>query len=489
MVRFLTKLMAIVLITCLACTGSMAGILAAEPELREGDRLLLDGHAHAALTTYRHASQRNPDNALVWARLGLLYTLRNEPAMAQTALAQALGAGIAGADYDLVRLTQGVLASRHSGYGDPQAYWQLLTPQTRFASHQAALQADQLLQQARYGEAEALYRQALLANPTPVCARTIHYALALLRASSDPATAKSELALLRALPARSSGDLADLLLHEARADATQLEAVLASDPQLQPQLLGQFYLEQQLYGLAESQFRQVAPEGPLGLAAITFLAYGRWLQGDQAGGIAQLREIVQQYPDQPRARALLALAALGTADLLSAREQLMIIERTAPNEPATHLAWGQWYAAQRDYLAASAAYEQALNRALPEDREIYALYLARFHLDADFEVCGAGLAAAETALNTPAPSSAALAVAAQARLVCGDPEGSRRAATAAIERDPTNPEAYYRLGQVLGQIGDSAAARINLIEAADRDLGGVWQQRAENQLTLLGMEP
>jgi tetratricopeptide (TPR) repeat protein len=483
------QIIPIILIAVLSLTASGIMPLSQPIDLVTPDQLLLNGSTHAALTSYRALADIHPTQPNVLLRLGLVYTLRNQPSLAQTALASALGNGSTGSDYDLVRLTQGVLAARHAGYGEPRIFWQMVADTSALVASRETLNADLFLQQEQYAEAEAAYRTALLANPTPVWASHIHTQLALLRASSDPQTAQAELqAAIATATNTQPAQLADLLLPKANRLAERLSATLVDDSQLRAQLLGQLYLEQGLYGLAESQFILVAEDGPYALAAATSRAYGLWLRGDQTGGIAQLRQIVEQHPDQPRARALLALVALSTDDLQSTREQLAIIEKSAPNEAATHLAWGQWYAAQRDYVAAAAAYQRALSRAVVAERETYAVYLARFYLDATFEVCSAGLPAAEAAVSSSSSSVVAYATLAQARLACNDPVGSRNAAERAIEQDPTNPEAYYRLGQALAYLGDREAAQRTLIEAADRDLGGPWQQRAEDQMAVWGMK-
>ncbi len=483
------------ILTAFLAIAALVAILVWYPnqrnELLGPDQLLLSGSTHDALTAYRRAAASHPTEAALLVRIGLIHTLRGEPAAAQIALASALADSATGDTYDLVRLTQGALAARHSGYGDPDQFWGLLNPQSSLAAQRDTLAADRLVQQGRYAEAEATYRSALLAHPSTACAAHTHTALALLRASSDTQTAREELHLTFT-PATNTDPttvqlLADLLLPKHTNLPDKLTAILDAEAQSRPQLLGQLYLELGFYPLAESQFAQVPADGQLGLAAATYMAYGHWLSGDHAEGLAQLQRIVEQHPEESRARALLALAALSSADPAAAREQLAIIQKTAPNEPSTHLAWGQWYAAQRDYVAAANAYRQALDRAPLGERETYALYLARFFLDSTLDVCSAGLQAAEIAADNTNPSSAALSALAQARLACNDPQGSRTAAERALQRDSTDPEAHYRLGQALAHLGERNAAQQALIAAADNDLGGHWQQRAEDQMAILGL--
>jgi Flp pilus assembly protein TadD len=287
------------------------------------------------------------------------------------------------------------------------------------------------------------------------------------------------------MPVRGAARLAEPLVPASDRLRQELAGVLQASAAQRTQLLGQLYLDHELYPLAEAQFLAVGSAGPQGLAASAFLAYTRWRAGDQAGGLEQLRQLVLQHPEQPRARALLALVALDLNDLATARDQLAIIQQAAPGDPATYLAWGQWQAAQRDYLAAVASFQRALDLAPLAERSDYALYLARFHLDSAIQVCEVARPAAEIASTAAPKRSAAWVALAQARLACADPTGANSAIQQALQLDPHDPEAHYQAGRVLRALGDRAGARQALIAAADAQPGSRWQSRAERELTLL----
>jgi len=156
---------------------------------------------------------------------------------------------------------------------------------------------------------------------------------------------------------------------------SQLTAALLAPAEQRPQLLGQLYLNAQLFGLAEAQFATVAPGSPSALAAATYAAYTRWIAGDRVEGLQRIQDLVAAHPTDARARALLALAYLSTHDTPGAQAQLEIVRAQAPRVPETHLAWAQWYTAHHDYVAADDEYRRAFNDAAPNERGRYALVL------------------------------------------------------------------------------------------------------------------
>lgn len=478
------------LLVGLAILG-LAAQLALRPDprdaLRPADQLLLAGHTRTALRDYQRMRQSSPTFAPNLVRLALAHTLRGEAPAAQAAYAAALGQQIGGEEYHLVRLGQGALAAANPGYGDPDALWALIAPSSSLYPQSQILRGDSAIIAGRYPEAEASYRAALAERLPPAWARLAHTRLALLRASSDPQAAREELRLATSATPLSPASLADLLLPAIGDLPTQLDQILLTpDAETRAQLLAQTYLELRLYALAEAQLETIRPGGPLGVTAAAYRAYTRWLSGDRAGGIERLNTLVADHPNEPRARALLAVAALAASDPEEARAQLTVIRQVAPGEPATHLAWGQWYASQGDYLAAAESYRRALDRAAPSERGTYALFLARFHLGATLAVCEAGLPAAQTAALSEGSGAAAWSTLSQARLACGDRAGARLAAERAAAIDPRSPEAHYRLGQALAALGDQPAAAQALASAADLNPAGPWQARAESLLSEIG---
>jgi tetratricopeptide (TPR) repeat protein len=250
-------------------------------------------------------------------------------------------------------------------------------------------------------------------------------------------------------------------------------------------LLGQLYLERDLFGLAEVQFAAVSAASPQALPAAAYAAYTVWRAGDKAGGLDRLRALAEAYPDEPRARALLAIAALDSESPEVAREQLVLVSALAPGDPATQLAWGQWYVAQRDYVTAATAFTRALALAPLDQRGVYALYLARFRIATGLELCEQGLPVAVEATQLRPNDVAAWLALTQARSTCADRAGALAAAERALALAPHSPEALYRYGRALASAGQRDAARAVLVRAADADPASTWRVRAEEQVAQL----
>ncbi|GAB4110049.1 MAG: tetratricopeptide repeat protein [Roseiflexaceae bacterium] len=484
---------------CFAAAGWLAWRSPTDPAplaaLSAGDQAFLNQRYHAALLSYREQVAQTPDQSLPLGRLGMLYTLRREVEPAQIAFAQALYRGLTGEDLALIRLYMGALASQDTTQGQPLAEWQQIPPGSALLGPAMILQAEWQLRQSAFAEAEQLLRQALDQPLTSRWAFVAHVRLALLRATSDPTLALAELDLAQQARAGLTDTpaaigFADPLLPPLAVVAERLRAILQTSGDQRTQLLGQLFLDADLLPLAEAQFAQIPPTSDLAINAAAYLAYTRWRAGDRVAGLEALRRLVEQHPNEATARALFALAAIGTNDPTLARQQLNILLQLAPGDPATYLAIAEWRTNQRDYVAAADAYRNALSRASIDQRTRYAIASARFHLETSWEVCAAGLSDAELAANPPAPEQPtleALTLLAQARLACQNAEGARSAAARAATLDPNSPIAYLQLGRALAATGDRSGARAALIHAADRGIGTEWQRRAEDQLRSLGL--
>jgi tetratricopeptide (TPR) repeat protein len=461
-------------------------------DLRRIDTLFIAGRFHDALLAADALVAREPHLAPAFARLGMLHTIRNDQPAANRALAFAIGLGLGGEDRDLVRLYQGQVAVAAGLRDEALSFWSTIMPRSQLYSIRRVLEAESALRVEDYADAEASYRAALLPTLPPDWRTAVHSRLASLRASSDPAGALDELAAI-APPTASVPPLPSItllvapLLPTAQPDAAQLADALHTATPQREQLLGQLYLGAGLYTLAAAQFAVIAPNGPAAQAAATYAAYTRWSAGDRAEGRRQLEALVAAWPTDPRARALLALTYLADRDTPRAHAQLDIIRTLAPRAPDTHLAWGQWYAVQHDYLSAAEEYRRALADAPLAERGSYSLTLARFYLDTALSICEVGRPAAEEAARLLPDDAHAWSALAAARFTCGDPSGARSAAEQSLQRSPANAEARYYLGRALAQLGDRVGARMALVSTADLAPASPWRERAEAQLAALGL--
>ncbi len=487
------RLLAMIVIIVGVVWQSAHLVFRADPinQLRYADALYVSGQYYDAIGVYRELTDRSPAFTRALIRRGMVETVRGEGIRASRTFAQALSLGLIGLEHDLARLYQGRASIINGHPSEAVGFWRTITAESPLFSYKQVLEAESLLHSGDYAGAELTYRQALTGQ-LPYDWRVLaHSRLAALRASSDIVGARAELVKItgerqqNALPFPHT--LVVPLLPSLAPHPQVLADVLDADPAQRSQLLGQLYLDSGLYALAEAQF-QATPAGSDGaVAASTYAAYTRILLGDRVGGLQRLEALVDAYPDEPRARALLALVYLEETDAQRAKAQLDAVRVLAPRAPDTHLAWGQWYAAQHDYLAAANEYRRALNDAPAGERGRYALALARFHLDTTVRACEDGRPAAEEAVLLLPNDAAAWLALAQARLVCGEYRGAQAAATEVIARDASSSEAYFYLGQALARLDDRQGAREALVAAADLSPASDWRVKAENQLYALGL--
>lgn len=477
------RLLAAALILAAAC------LLALRPDardaLREADRLFAAGRYYEALAAYESLASGLPSAQL---RAGMVHALRGERTAAERALRSAMQRGLAPADYHLALLYLGRALADDGRVDLAASTWRLLEDcrdpaACAYVAPGRALAADEAMARGDYRAAAEGHRAALAAPLPPGWAEHSAYRLALLLAADAPADAARLLAAAPSAPAPRDPLLAPLL-PSAGDGPGRLAAVLAADPALRPQLLGQLYVGLGLYDLAEAQFAQVDPDGPEGLAAAAYAAYARWRAGDAAGGLARLEELVAEHPDEPGARMLLAMAYL-TADASdAARDQIDAVASLAPGDPNIELAWASWHAARREYDQAALAYGRALVAAPAEEQGTYALLAARFHLATTYELCETGLPLAERAAELLPGDPEALSTVAAHRYHCGQFAAAAEAAGAARDAG-AGPEAAYYLGVALAALGERDEARAALISAANLAPASDWRRRAETALSLL----
>lgn len=459
-------------------------------DLRRVDALFIAGHTYDARAEAAQVVEYAPDFAAVLARVGMIATVRGELPLASRMLARAIGLGSTGQERDLIRLYQGQIAAQSGQEAEARRFWSTIAESSPLFSFRRTLEAEYFLRTMEYAGAENAYRDALRVGLPPNWRNVVFTRLAALRATSDPQGAAAELAHIDLAAARQrlpNSGLAAPLLPQAHPGAEQIAAALKLDAPYRAQMLGQLYLESGLYALAEAQFAMIAPDNPRAVAALAFAAYTRWRAGDSAAGLHQLENLVATHPNEVRARVLLALIDSIENRIEQARIQLDALRAHAPNDPDTHLAWAHWYSIQHDYLAAAAEYRHARDDAAPAERGIYLIILARFHIEAAFQICEEGQPAAEEASRLLPNDIRAWVVLAATRFSCADAAGARDAAQTALQQSATDAEAAYYLGRARAALGDRQGARAALVQAADTDLASPWRQRAEAQLTVLGL--
>ncbi len=457
-------------------------------DLREADQLFVAGRYHAALTVYQQLAA-DYDSAGLALRLGVLRTLRGEYALAEPELRHAIKLGLQPAEHDLAAIYLGQALYRRDQPLPAARSWNLVRSCAACAYDvpRRVLRAEAALRRGDYAVAESDYRAALNSPYFAEWQELARLRLATLLAARDPVAALE--VLQHPLPDVAEGPyrlhfLLEPLRPSLPADPAQLAAILHTSPPERDQLLGQFYLDQQHYDLAEMQFARIDPAGPQAIAAAAYAAYADWRAGDARTGIARLEELVTRHPLERRARILLALIYVTDRDDAAARDQLEAVTALAPGDADVYLAWAGWHVARRDYVAAAAEYQRALGSAPAGRRGDIALIVAHFHLDTTYELCSSGLPTAERAVTLRPDDSAALRVLAASHFHCGEFAAAARAAEAAFKLQPDSQAAYY-LGSALSALGDTRGARSALVTAADLAPASPWRGLAEERLALL----
>ncbi|PDW04157.1 hypothetical protein CJ255_04830 [Candidatus Viridilinea mediisalina] len=471
---------------CAALVVGAATWLIVQPdprdELRAADRLFVAGRYHEALGVYLSLAPRLPVAQL---RVGMVQTIRGERVPAERALRSSMQRGLVHADYHLALLYLGQALAADGRYALAQHTWQLMedcrsAAACTYRAHGRLLAGEAAFQQGNDTQAEVWFRAAL-AEPLPhrwaVVAR---YRLALLRAAWEADVALDYLTQPIGISGPAQPLLAPLMPMLATTPA-QLAAILEAPNEQRWLLLGQLYVAQERFELAEAQFAQVPAESPYGTAAAAYTAYIHWRTGATEQSLARLTDLVVANPEATQPRLLLILVHLSSANEEAARAEIEGLSELGVDEADIEIAWANWYSARREYNLASLAYDRAI-AAAPEDRRgEYALLAARFHLATTYELCAVGWPMAEVAARERPDHAEALTLVAAHRYRCGAFADAISAAEAAQVAGP-NAEAAYYAGQALAALGSNAEAREALIRAADIAPASVWRERAEDAL-------
>jgi len=459
--------------------------LALRPEpydtLRQADTLFVAGHYRAALVTYASLTNLLSDASL---RLGIVLTVRNETDLARRAFASAIQAGLRPREYQLAVLYLGNLAMREGDTAAAYRTWQTLTDCTPLlCTVRDLLLADVDLKEGRLDQAFHIYRSVTIEQLPSDWAKLTVERQTLLATLFNPTN-------VSITPIPHSATFADPFLQPLlppMIGSDMLNHVLTLDSATRQQLFGQLALDMGYERLALAFFDQAEPTGEHGLAAAIYRAYTHLRLGNRQEGIEQLKQLADAHTDDVRIWSLLTAAYIYTGDLNAAVNSLQRIQASGRSDPAIALIQAKLAFAQRDFVAAADAYEQAVILAPTNERSYYLTLAARFHLDSGFERCTSGLQAAQAAVNISPNDPDALTILAGTRYYCGDLPGALQAADAALEAG-AGSEARFYYGLTLSAQGDLDQGRAHLEAVADQAPASVWRQRAETVLELTGVK-
>jgi tetratricopeptide (TPR) repeat protein len=449
--------------------------------LRQADTLFVAGHYRAALVTYASLTNLLSDASL---RLGIVLTVRNETDLARRAFASAIQAGLRPREYQLAVLYLGNLAMREGDTAAAYRTWQTLTDCTPLlCTVRDLLLADVDLKEGRLDQAFHIYRSVAIEQLPSDWAKLTVERQTLLATLFNPTN-------VSITPIPQSATFADPFLQPLlppMIGSDMLNHVLTLDSATRQQLFGQLALDMGYERLALAFFDQAEPTGEHGLAAAIYRAYTHLRLGNRQEGIEQLKQLADAHPDDVRIWSLLTAAYIYTGDMNAAVNSLQRIQASGRSDPAIALIQAKLAFAQRDFVAAADAYEQAVILAPTNERSYYLTLAARFHLDSGFERCTSGLQAAQAAVNISPNDPDALTILAGTRYYCGDLPGALQAADAALEAG-AGSEARFYYGLTLSAQGDLDQGRAHLEAVADQAPASVWRQRAETVLELTGVK-
>lgn len=449
--------------------------------LRQADTLFVAGHYRAALVTYASLTNLLSDASL---RLGIVLTVRNETDLARRAFASAIQAGLRPREYQLAVLYLGNLAMREGDTAAAYRTWQTLTDCTPLlCTVRDLLLADVDLKEGRLDQAFHIYRSVAIEQLPSDWAKLTVERQTLLAILFNPTN-------VSITPIPQSATFADPFLQPLlppMIGSDMLNHVLTLDSATRQQLFGQLALDMGYERLALAFFDQAEPTGEHGLAAAIYRAYTHLRLGNRQEGIEQLKQLADAHPDDVRIWSLLTAVYIYTGDLNAAVNSLQRIQASGRSDPAIALIQAKLAFAQRDFVAAADAYEQAVILAPTNERSYYLTLAARFHLDSGFERCTSGLQAAQAAVNISPNDPDALTILAGTRYYCGDLPGALQAADAALEAG-AGSEARFYYGLTLSAQGDLDQGRAHLEAVADQAPASVWRQRAETVLELTGVK-
>ncbi len=449
--------------------------------LRQADTLFVAGHYRAALVTYASLTNLLSDASL---RLGIVLTVRNETDLARRAFASAIQAGLRPREYQLAVLYLGNLAMREGDTAAAYRTWQTLTDCTPLlCTVRDLLLADVDLKEGRLDQAFHIYRSVAIEQLPSDWAKLTVERQTLLATLFNPTN-------VSITPIPQSATFADPFLQPLlppMIGSDMLNHVLTLDSATRQQLFGQLALDMGYERLALAFFDQAEPTGEHGLAAAIYRAYTHLRLGNRQEGIEQLKQLADAHPDDVRIWSLLTAAYIYTGDLNAAVNSLQRIQASGRSDPAIALIQASLAFAQRDFVAAADAYEQAVILAPTNERAYYLTLAARFHLDSGFERCISGLQAAQAAVSAAPDNPEALTILAGTRYYCGDLPGALQAADAALKAG-AGIEARFYYGLTLSAQGNLDQGRAHLESVADQAPASVWRQRAETALELIGVK-
>lgn len=425
--------------------------------LRQGDALAARTERTAAVDAYEEAARLRPDDSEPYPRLAQLYLDwgRTDAALAALAEAERLGVG-PGDRVRLARLWTAVYVARADWPAAVARAQQLIA--LTFDDASAAADARHTLARAyaelrQWDGARAEYEALLQSDPSDALA---HERLGALLIGDDPAAIQHLFAARTDL----AGRLLDVLDEPGAADS----------PAYTRALLGYVLFEAEEWALASYHFEQALYLEPSYPDAHAYLGCALDQMGHAREAWPHLLMAVSWAPDSVVAHTFLGMHYGSQGDHAAARAEYEAAYDLDPANPATCVAIGQTWAAERRYVVAEVWFSEAV-ALRPDDPALWKV-LARFYLDRHITFEGQAVAVTAKLLELAPDDAQAHDLRGWAAFQVGDYAAARDYLQRAIDIDPALAAAHYHLGLLLDAQGDSQAAREAFVRAVDRDTTG-----------------
>lgn len=291
--------------------------------------------------------------------------------------------------------------------------------------------------------------------------RAVHYRLALLTAVTTPAEAMARLALV----AEIAPDLAPTVQALQQAIQGGLDS---GDEAYTLGRVGFAFIQLNEWALAKLALAHAVERDPEYADAYAYLGLAQDRLGED--GRAAYETALQLAPDSPLTHFFLGLHWRRAGDLNQALAELQRAQELDSRNPAIAAELGGVYAALGDLLSAETWFAHAVS--LDERNPQFWLLLARFYTDTDFQVAERGLPAARMAVSLNPDSALAADALGYALVLTGDPVNGEKMLEQAVRLDPNLPSAYYHLGLLYAQRGQTEQAQAALNHTLTLDPNG-----------------
>lgn len=451
-------------------------------QLRAADRSLQTGAIHQALQSYQALDTQQPEMGSIQLRIGIARFQRGEYSLAIKQFYNALIGQLSPDERGLALLYLGQSYSKQGFISQAEHFWQQIDPSSDYNTLATLLVAEQAFQEGDYPRAFQTFQAGQSADLALNWWQFAQFRIALLTSIDNPERA---LELLLAQPAPlarpSASAWTQALLPQSDQAFGQLLAILRTQGEEQIQQLGQFLLQEGLPQLALSQFERIPPTSPLGLSAQIYRAYAYLQNGQHQEMQALLQQLHAEYPQDSRIEIMQINQLIAQQELSQAQSQLEALEAKIGPTEQVRLAWANIRLAERDYLNAALIYRELLMHT-PENKQAeYALLVAKFHYEKQYEVCTAGLDAIDLAATDLSDNTDVQSLLAGMRLACNDPLGAEIAARDALASEQRADASYYLAMSLIEQKRFSEAEEL-LIDLINFVPNSLWRARAEEAL-------